>query len=301
MQQAHKDHETILRVEDLHKHYGGVHALRGLSFRVPRGSFYGLFGRNGAGKTTSFDVITGLAGRDRGIVELFGEQVGLEPSVAVKQRLAYVGGHICLYGWMTLQEHLDFVAGFYPTWDPQRCEELKDLFSLPMTQVVSTLSPGQHIQFQLLMALPRRPELLIMDEPGNLDPVVRLRLMATMTDILHSDQATILMASHLLDELEGVCDHMCIIDHGTALVAGRVEDLVAHVRQVRLYGITDPLPAMLEDFWYERVAEDEVRVLMPDFSEAAAGQLARDLGAKGHDIEQVGLQDLFIALTADRD
>ena len=219
--------EIVLEVDHVWKSYGTVQALKGFSMSVPRGSFYGFFGRNGAGKTTTLDIVTGLLGRDRGHVRLFGEEVGLEPSPAAKRRFAYVGGNLNLNDWLTLGEHLEFVAGFYPTWDPDRCEELKGLFRLPMTQRAGSLSPGQHIQFQLLLALARSPELLIIDEPGNLDPVVRRRLMATMADLLAKHESTIIMASHLIDELEGLCDHLCIIDRGESLAEGAIADLHA--------------------------------------------------------------------------
>jgi ABC-2 type transport system ATP-binding protein len=219
--------DIVLEVKGLYKRYGPVEALRGVSFAVPRGAFYGFFGRNGAGKTTTLDILTGLLGRDSGVITLFGEPFGMEPSPAIKQRFAYVGGHIALYDFLTLRDHLDFVAGFYDAWDADRCLQLQDVFRLPMDQATGTLSPGQHIQFQLLLALSRHPELLILDEPGNLDPVVRQRLMSTMVEILDAEDATILMASHLLDELEGICDHMCIIDRGVTLVSGSVADITA--------------------------------------------------------------------------
>ena len=134
---------SVLEVSNLHKSYGPVQALRGVSFSVPHGAFYGLFGRNGAGKTTTLDIVTGLLGRDKGYVGLLGEQVDMEPSPDIKQRFAYVGGHIVMYDWLTLQEHLDFVAGFYPSWDQERCAELQHLFRLPMQQRVGSLAYHQ--------------------------------------------------------------------------------------------------------------------------------------------------------------
>ncbi len=301
MRQMTEADNYVLRVSNLHKRYGVVQALNGLSFDVPRGAFYGLFGRNGSGKTTTFDIISGLTGRDSGTVEMLGEQVGMEPSVEAKRRFAYVGGHINLYSWMTLQEHLDYVAGFYSTWEPNRCDELMKVFRLPMRQRVETLSPGQHVQFQLLMALPRHPELLIMDEPGNLDPVVRLRLMTTMTEIIRAEQATILMASHLLDELQGVCDHMCIIDRGVTLTAGPVDELMADVRQLHFHGVSGAEPPAMEGLWFEPIAEDELNAVIIGHTEDKAEALARELGARSYDTETVSLQDFFIALTSDKD
>jgi len=293
--------DFVLEVRDLHKSYGPVQALRGLTFSVPHGAFFGLFGRNGAGKTTALDVVTGLLGRDKGLVWLLGEGVGMEPSPEVKARFAYVGGHIQLYHWMTVQEHLEFIAGFYPTWDDERREELGDLFRLPMNRRVDSLSPGMHVQFQLLMALSRHPELLIMDEPGNLDPVVRSRLMDTMIEILEAEDATIVMASHLIDELEGVCDHMCVIDRGVTLTSGPVEELTADVREIHFQNVQVTEPPEMEGIWRREIAGSEMRLVVADYTEEKAEALARELGAEGYEVGRLGLQEFFIALTADRD
>ncbi|MBD3293708.1 MAG: ATP-binding cassette domain-containing protein [Armatimonadia bacterium] len=293
--------DLAVSVRDLHKTYGRVEALLGLDLDVPRGAFYALLGRNGAGKTTTFDCITGLLGRDRGIVTLLGEQVGLEPSPDTKARVAYVGGHILLYDWMSLSDHLDFIAGFYPTWDDTRCERLLRYFKLPMDQTVGSLSPGMHLQFQLVMALSRHPELLIVDEPGNLDAVVRRRLMSTMIEILEAEDATILMASHLISELEGVCDHMCIIDEGRALVQGPVDVLTENVREVHLSG---GAAAVIEGgdgvLAVEEIGPD-LRVVLADFSEERAEQIARDAGAGTWEAARLSLEDFFIALTEERE
>ncbi len=289
--------EPVLSVSNLYKSYGAVEALRGLSFEVPRGAFYGLFGRNGAGKTTTLDCVTGLLGRDHGIVRLFGDEFGLEPEPATKQRFAYVGGHIQLYDWMALDEHIDFVGGFYEAWDAARCERLLEYFRLPMDRRVFTLSPGMHLQLQLVTALARHPELLIVDEPGNLDPVVRRRLMSTMLEILEAEDATIIMASHLIDELEGVCDHMCIIDDGETLVRGPVDELTEHVREVHFRGAAEaPLEPGGGVLSVEPIGPD-LRVVVADFTEQRADELAADLGVETWEAARLRLEDFFVALT----
>jgi len=289
--------DVVLSVRDLQKSYGRVTALRGLSFDVPRGSFYALFGRNGAGKTTAFDCITGLLGRDRGVIRMLGEEVGFEPSPETKARFAYVGGHILLYDWMTLRDHLDFIGGFYPTWDDERCARLLGYFKLPMEQTVGSLSPGMHLQFQLVMALSRHPELLIMDEPGNLDAVVRRRLMSTMLEILEAEDATILMASHLIDELEGLCDHICIIDEGRTLLQGRVDELTEHVREVHLRGAGEAaVPTGDGILSVERIGPD-LRVVLTEFTDERAAAIAADAGADSWEAARLGLEDFFIAVT----
>lgn len=296
--------EMVLEVTGLAKTYGSVAALRGLSFVVPRGSFYGMLGRNGAGKTTTFDAVTGLIGRDAGRVRMFGEEVGMEPSPEAKARIAYVGGHILLYDWLTLQDHLRFVAGFYATWDEQRCQELLRVFRLPMRQRVGTLSPGQHLQFQLLMALSRRPELLILDEPGNLDVVVRQQLMESVLPLLEAPEratgaaGTVIMATHLINELEGVCDNICIIEGGVALAAGRVDDLIREVRTVHFQGVTTMEAPALAGLWRHRLGPEELEVVLPVFDEALAERLRGELGARSFEVGRVSLEEYFIALTS---
>jgi ABC-2 type transport system ATP-binding protein len=293
--------DVVLDVADLHKSYGKVQALHGLSFEVPRGAFYGLFGRNGAGKTTAFDCITGLLGRDRGVVRVLGEEFSFEPSPATKQRFAYVGGHIQLYDWMTVEAHIDFIAGFYDAWDNDRREHLLEYFRLPPDRHVFTLSPGMHVQLQLIMALARHPELLIMDEPGNLDPVVRRRLMSTMLEILEAEDATIVMASHLIDELEGVCDHMCIIDDGQALVRGPVGELIEHVREVHFRGAAGAALEVGGDVLAAEPIGPDLRAVLADFSASRAEELAGGLGANAWEAARIRLEDFFVALTESRE
>ncbi len=293
--------DPAVSVRDLHKAYGRVTALRGLDFDAPRGAFYALLGRNGAGKTTTFDCITGLLGRDRGGVTLLGEEFGLEPSPEIKARFAYVGGHILLYDWLALSDHLEFIAGFYPTWDDERCERLLGYFKLPMDQTVGSLSPGMHLQFQFVMALSRHPELLIVDEPGNLDAVVRRRLMSTMIEILEAEDATVLMASHLIGELEGVCDHMCIIDDGRALVQGPVEELTERVREVHLPGGAGAFIERGDGVLTVEAIGPDLRVVLADFSEERAEQIAAAAGSDSWEAARLSLEDFFIALTEERE
>ena len=118
--------EMALSIRDVYKRFGRVEALRGLSFDVPRGAFFGLFGRNGAGKTTTLAIAAGALLRDAGHVTVLGDSFGYEPAMATKARLAYVAGHLTLYESMTCAEHIRYVSQFYPSWDAEREAELAD-------------------------------------------------------------------------------------------------------------------------------------------------------------------------------
>lgn len=284
---------------DLQKRFGPTVALAGLDLRVPRGSFFGLFGRNGAGKTTTFDIVTGLTARDRGHVTLLGESFGLEPSPETKRRFAYIGGHIALYGTLTLRRHLEIIPAFYPDWDQARCDELLHVFKVPLDQPALGLSPGVHLQFQLVMALARSPEFLIIDEPGNLDPVVRMRLMASITEIVRAGDVTVMMASHLLDELQDVCDEMCIIDQGRSLVAGRPDKLTAPARVIRLHGVKATNSPDLGGICYLDMTGSEWRAVMAAYDERQAQALVAQVQAESWEAVPAGLQEFFIALTTE--
>ena len=296
----------MLTVEGLQKRYGAVEALRGLSFSVPRGAFCGFCGRNGAGKSTALNIISGLTPRDGGRVVLLGDDLRLEPRVQTKARFAYVAGHLQLYWWMTCRQHIDFVARFYPTWERERECELLDLFRIPLRQRVSTLTTGQYLQLQLLMALAHRPELLLIDEPGNLDAVVRQRLMEGMLTAIADEAMTVVMASHLVSELDAVCDHLCVIDHGRTLVSGPVESLRQSVRRVHYRGVTRAVPpeelSRVAADWGDsalrlRAETGGVRTTVAGYTAERAAHLAQLLGAEGYEVEHLALQDLFIALT----
>jgi ABC-2 type transport system ATP-binding protein len=294
--------DSVLVVQDLTKRYSRVQALNGLSFVVPRGAFFGLFGRNGAGKTTALDIVTGLLMRDSGRVRILGEDLRIEPEPETKARFAYVAGHLQLYVWMTCREHIEFVSRCYLTWDRAREQELLAMFRPPLDQRVGALSTGQSIQLQLLMALAHRPELLLIDEPGNLDAVVRRRLMETMIEAIAEEETTVVMASHIINELDGVCDHLCIIDRGVTLASGPVESLTESVRRVHYRGAKAlPADATTEGGFALKRHGDEVRAVIVGYTPERADALARQLGATDYDAERLGLQELFVALTEDRE
>ncbi len=201
--------------------------------------------------------------------------------------------------WMTCQDHVDFVRAFYPTWDADREKQLLEMLDIPMGHFVGLLSPGQRAQLQIVMALSCHPELLLIDEPGNLDAVIRQRLMETIIAAIAEQETTVVMASHIISELEGVCDHFCIIGDGRAMAAGRAEEVTSSYRRVRLRGATLRHP----DWMIQRgvvsteMHNGEARVVMADYSEEKADELSALLDATSYESDRVSLQELFVALT----
>lgn len=148
----------------------------------------------------------------------------------------------------------------------------------------------------MLLALTRRPELLLIDEPGNLDVVVRADLMDSLVNLLHEGDSTIMMASHLISELEGICDYLCVIDRGVTVAQGAVTELVARVREVHFVGARADAAA-LDGIWHRKLGGEELKVLLLEYTEEKVERLARELGARSYEVSGVTLEELFMALT----
>ncbi len=296
--------DVALSVENLHKRYGTVHALRGVSFSVPRGAFMGLLGRNGAGKTTCLDIIAGLLVCDAGTVTLLGERLRIEYSVETKRRFAYVAGHIQPFIWLTCRETLSLMAQLYPTWDADREAQLLRRFRLPLDRAVAALSPGQAFQLQVVAALARHPDVLVVDEPGRLDVLVRRRLMSSVLEAIAEQQITVVMATHIISELQNACDHLCIIHYGQVVAVGTVDDVIGRARLVR-YSRPDPAAA---DRWVSQPPDgahgavrrgDDIELVLWPFDEARAEAIAADLKARDFEASPLTIEDFFVAVVGD--
>ena len=210
-----------IEIQNLAYAYGKAEAVHDLSFRVQPGRCYGLFGRNGAGKTTSMKCLLNLLRPQRGQVRVF----GLDPAraeVEVKRRLAYVPDQLAFYPWMTVRETLDYLASFREHWNRKKEQELFDRFGLDPAKRTDALSKGQRTQLALIAAICPEPELLVLDEPtSGLDPIVRREFIETVIGAYqegHPGTRTILVSTHLIAEFEGLIDEFTIIDQGAAVM-----------------------------------------------------------------------------------
>src|SRR5882757_676241 len=163
--------EAIIAITDLTRKFGAKTALDNVSIYVPRGCVFGLVGENGAGKTTLIKHILGLLRAETGSVRVFGRDPVTEP-VEVLGRIGYLSEQPDLPGWMRVDELLRYTQAFYPRWDAQYAEQLREQFGLDPAGRVKTLSKGQRAKLGLIAAQAHRPDLLILDEPSSgLDPI----------------------------------------------------------------------------------------------------------------------------------
>jgi len=226
--------DAAISVAGLSRRFGSRQALDDVTLHVPRGSVFGLVGENGAGKTTLIRHILGLLTPEAGAVRVFGLDPVTDP-VGVLTRIGYLSESRDLPGWMTVGELLRYTRAFRPTWDSGYAEEMRERFGLPWTQKIRALSQGQTAKAGLLVALAFRPDLLVLDEPSSgLDPVVRRDILEAIIRSVAEDRRTVFFSSHLLDEIERVCDHVAMIRGGRVVLAGRLDDVKAGHRRIVL-------------------------------------------------------------------
>jgi ABC-2 type transport system ATP-binding protein len=219
-----------IRAQSLYKGYGLQLAVDGLSLEVPRGSFFGFLGANGAGKSTTIRMLTGLIPPDAGSIEILGFQMPKD-ELAIKRRIGLVPDESMLFDRLTGIEFLEFAGRMYGLARPtaiDRARDLMNLFELADDgKIIGEYSKGMRKRVAMAASLIHHPELFLMDEPFEGVDAVGARLMK---DIL-LDQvrrgATIFLTSHVLEVVERLCDRVAIIDHGRIVTCGSMEELRA--------------------------------------------------------------------------
>jgi ABC-2 type transport system ATP-binding protein len=225
-----------IQIENLAYAYGRTEAVHDLSLTVRPGRCYGLFGRNGSGKTTTMKCLLNLLRQQRGQVRVF----GLDPAkaeVAVKSRLAYVPDQVVFYPWMSVRETLDYLASFRERWNQKTEEELLERFRLDPAQRTDGLSKGQRTQVALIAAICPETDLLVLDEPtSGLDPIVRREFIETVIGAYQEGNPgsrAILVSTHLITEFEGLIDEFTIIDRGRDVLTLDSDQARERFRKIR--------------------------------------------------------------------
>src|SRR6184192_2416631 len=217
--------EPVIDVTELTRRFDSKTALASVSLSMPRGAVYGLVGANGAGKTTLIKHILGLLRAESGSVRVFGLDPVADP-VAVLSRIGYLSEENDLPGWMRVDELIRYSRAFYPSWDGDYAEELRQAFALDHATKITNLSKGQRARAGLLIALAHRPELLVLDEPSSgLDPIVRRDILGAVIRTIAHEGRTVLFSSHLLEEVERVADHVTMIHQGKIVLSALLDDI----------------------------------------------------------------------------
>ena len=223
---------AALEASGLGKRYGRRWALSDCTVSMPSGHVVGLVGPNGAGKTTLLHLAVGLLVPTTGTVSVLGERPAAGPQGLA--RVGFLAQDSPLYGRLTVAQHLRMGEWLNPRWDTGFATKRMQDLELDPSQRAGTLSGGQRAQLALTLAVAKHPDLLLLDEPvASLDPLARREFLQTLMEVVASRDVSVVLSSHLIGDLERVCDHMVVLVSGHVALTGDVEELLAtHVRLV---------------------------------------------------------------------
>src|SRR5256712_2970166 len=270
--------------------------LSDLNLHVPAGSVYGFLGPNGSGKTTTIRLALGLLRPGAGHITVLGESMP-ENAPRVLARIGYVPEQPHLDPTLTVRELLRFQAAFYSTWDWPRAEQLLRQFQLDERNTFGRLSKGQKGKLMTLLALAQRPELLVLDEPTDgLDPVVRRDVLSALLDYVSQHQATVFISSHLVHELERICDLIGVMDHGRLITELPMDRFKNGIKRLR---VADAPPTVADAPFVilarER-ANGRVETWVVRDWEPAMAAYFETVGAALNDVIDLDLEEGFVEL-----
>ena len=232
----------MLEMRNVTKTFGSFAALDGLTMTVPKGSVYGLVGPNGAGKSTAIRHLTGVYRQDKGEVLMEGQPIF--ENIPLKARIGYIPDDVFYFPSATPEDMRRFYKGIYPDFDDALYERLYEVFQLPRNGQIRRFSKGMQKQAAFHLTICTRPDVLILDEPvDGLDPVMRRQVWNLIISDVANRGTTVLISSHNLRELEDICDHVGIMDHGKMLLERSLADLQGNTVKLQIVG---DLPADLE-------------------------------------------------------
>jgi ABC-2 type transport system ATP-binding protein len=276
---------AVLEAQGLGKRFGRRWALRDCTLDVPANRVVGLVGPNGAGKTTLLNLAVGLLAASAGTLEVLGSQ----PAAGVEQlgRVGFVAQDTPVYASLSVADHLRLGAWMNPGWDGSMARQRIAKLGLDPRQRAGKLSGGQRAQLALTLALAKRPELLILDEPvASLDPLARREFLSHLMEAVADHELSVVLSSHLVADLERVCDHLVVLVASRVQIAGDVDSLLAsHHRLTGARVDPDSLPGDQE-------------LIEASHTDRQSTLLVRSEGPI-HDprwaVESVGMEDLVLA------
>jgi ABC-2 type transport system ATP-binding protein len=217
---------AVIEAEGLGKRYRRQWALSDCTLSIPAGHVVGLVGLNGAGKTTLLNLASGMVAPTTGTIAVLGGRPAAGP--AQLARVGYLAQDAPVYPGLSVAEHLKLGARLNPGWDAPLARRRIDQLDLDPRRKAGKLSGGQRAQLGLTIALAKRPELLILDEPvASLDPLARREFLQDLMEAVAEEQVNIVLSSHLINDLERVCDYLIVLADARVRIAGPVDDLLA--------------------------------------------------------------------------
>jgi ABC-2 type transport system ATP-binding protein len=275
---------AVIETNGLGRRYGRKWALTDCTLSIPAGHVVGLVGPNGAGKSTLLNLAVGLLAPTAGTIEVLGGIPAAGPAQLAK--VGFLSQDAPLYGGFSVRDHLKLGARLNPLWDAELARDRVDRLDLDPGQKAGTLSGGQRAQLALTLAVAKRPELLILDEPvASLDPLARREFLQDLMEAVADQELSVVLSSHLVADLERVCDYLIVLIGSQVRVAGPVDELLAtHHLLTGPRRDPDTLP-------------DNVQVVSASHTDVQTTLLVRTAGKildPAWTVSEVGLEDLVL-------
>lgn len=212
---------TIIKLENVVKRYGKKEALKGINLDIPKGKIVGLLGPNGSGKSTMIKLLNGLLQPDEGNIEI----AGMKPSIETKKIVSYLPERTYLSEWMRMKDLLKFFSDFYEDFDLEKAEEMIEALNINIDEKIKDMSKGTKEKVQLILVMSRNADVYILDEPiGGVDPAARSFIMRTILQNF-SEESTLIIATHLISEIENICDEIIFLSYGEIKLQGNVDEI----------------------------------------------------------------------------
>jgi ABC-2 type transport system ATP-binding protein len=279
------DGVSAIRTQGLGKRFGNNWALEDCTVDVPRGRVTALVGPNGAGKTTLLRLLVGLVAPSAGGAWVLGRP--LAQSEDYLSSIGYLAQDVPLYRRLTADDHLSLGAQLNRRWNDTEVRDRLDRLGIPMDRAVAKLSGGQRAQVGLGLALAKQPQILLLDEPvAALDPLARREFLASLTEAVADGDLSVVLSSHLLHDLERVCDHVILLASAHTQLCEQIDDVLASHRM--LVGLKRPLAEL----------ESSITVINATFTSNQLRVVARVDGPvldPSWEISELGLEDIILA------
>ncbi|MFA5635847.1 MAG: ABC transporter ATP-binding protein [Anaerovoracaceae bacterium] len=223
----------MIKVQNVDKTFDGFQALHNLDLNVKKGSIYGLVGTNGAGKTTLIKHVTGILKQDEG--SIFIEDAPVYENLEIKQRMGYIPDDLYFFASYNLKESAGFYKSIYPRWSSERYAQMVKQFELDEKRKLSRFSKGMQKQAAFILTMSSMPDYLILDEPiDGLDPIIRKLVWKYVVEDVAEREMTVLVSSHNLREMEGICDSIGILNKGKMMIERDLDELKSDIHKIQV-------------------------------------------------------------------
>jgi ABC-2 type transport system ATP-binding protein len=286
----------VIETHDLSKRYGNFQAVDALNLRIAGERITGFLGRNGAGKSSTVKMLLGMVHPTSGTGTLLGESItDSKANRAARSRVAYVGEDKQLYAYMTVEELMRFTKSFYPDWRPDIEFRLLKQYQLPLNRKVRALSKGMRTKLALLLALARRPKLLILDEPSEgLDPVSIEELLQSLVSAA-ADGSTVFFSSHQIAEVERVAEQVCILNRGKLVADLSLDDMRQEYRRITAGFAREPSPERFRIHGVQQLHANgrQISLLATENADLVV-QLVRSMEPVSVEVAPITLREVFL-------